>query len=367
MDPDRLTDHLKAMALELGAVKVGVARRADLEGPPEADLDRVMPGATHAISLMAIEPEDLILAYLAKTDPKPYRDHFYDNIQLLGRIGLALADALAERGHRALALSPNGVYAPGSTIGHLLPPLSHRYVAHAAGIGAIGYSGNVMSPEHGTRIYLSTVVTDAPLVADGPLDENPCDDCKLCVAACPAQFMSGSERVAFTMGGREISHARKRSHAACAVSCGGFTGLSPDGTWSTLATSLRPVPEDDAEAERLFGEMLGKRLRYLGENPERPNFVRLSDPVDGYGPDNQGILARPRHDTHTTCGNCAIVCIETKKLRARALKTLRSSGVVVGERADGSPVVMGAADAAAYRAEHCEPYMDEGRTPAATA
>ena len=364
MNPEQLTEHLKAKALELGAVKVGVARCADLEGPPEADLDRVLPGATHAISLMAIEPEELILGYLGKSDPKPYRDHFYDNIQLLGQIGLALAGELEERGHRALAVSPNGVYAPGSTVAHLLPPLSHRYVAHAAGVGAIGYSGNVMSPEHGTRIYLGTVVTDAPLLADGPLDESPCDDCKLCVAACPVLFMSGEERVAFTMGGREISHAKKRSHAACAVSCSGFTGLSRDGTWSTLATSLRPIPDDDAEAERLFHELLAPRIDHLATHPERPNFMRLSEPVEGFAPDNQGILARPRHDTHTTCGNCAIVCMETKRQRARALKTLRSSGVVVGERADGSPVVMRADDAAQYRAEHCEPYMDDGRTPA---
>lgn len=160
------------MALEMGAVKVGVAARKDLEGPPEASLDNLLEGATHAISSMAVEPEECIIGYLGKTDLAPYREHFYENIQWLGRTGAALADELESLGHRAKPVSPNGVYAKSSTLGRPIRPFSHRYAAHAVGVGATARSGNVMSPEHGTRIYLSTVIADAHLVADGPIEAN---------------------------------------------------------------------------------------------------------------------------------------------------------------------------------------------------
>lgn len=360
---EELTRHIKQVALDNRIVKVGIAARADLEGPPEADPDGLLPGATHAISMVVVEPEDHIFGYLSKTDPDPYRAQFHENIQTIGRAGLAVAAALEALGHRAKAVSPNGVYAKGSTLGALIPPFSHRYAAHAAGVGAIGLSGNVMTPEYGTRVYLGTVIADAPLLADGPLDEDPCDGCKLCVQACPTGFMSETETVTFTMGGREITHAKKRSHARCGLCCSGFTGLSRDGKWSTLAPSLFEVPEDDDEAEELFKTLMAPRLTHLFENPDKPNFMRLSEPVGGYEPDNMGILARNAHDTHTTCGNCAIVCFETKRQRARALKTLRSSGVVVGENADGMPIVMSADDARDYRAEHSpEWYPETGAT-----
>ena len=357
MAPETLTSHIKQVALDNGIVKVGVAARADLDGPPEADLDSILPGATHAISMVVVEPEDHILDYLGKTDPAPYRSQFYENIQTIGRAGVAIAGELEALGHRARAISPNGVYANGSSIGHLLPPFSHRYAAHAAGVGSIALSGNIMTPEHGTRVYLGTVIADAPLVADGPLDENPCDSCKMCIHACPTGFMSETETVTFEMGGREITHAKKRSHARCGLCCSGFSGLSRDGRWSSLAPSLFEIPDDDDEAEQMFRDLLAPRLMHLSQNPDKPNFMRLGSPVEGYELSEQGILARSEHDTHTTCGNCAIVCFETKRQRARALKTLRTSGVVVGEHPDGTPVVCSAEEAEDYRAANAPEWL----------
>lgn len=360
LSPTELTDHIREVALGQGVAKVGIAARADLDGPPEADPDPLLAGATHAISLVVVEPEDHIIGYLSKTDPAPYRRQFHENIQTIGQAGLAVARALEVCGHQALALSPNGVYAKGSKLGHLIPPFSHRYAAHAAGVGAIGLSGNLMTPEWGTRVYLGTVLAIAPLVADGPLDTNPCDGCSLCIQACPTGFMSATETVTFTLGRSTITHAAKGSHARCGLCCAGFTGLSRDGTWSTLAPSLFEVPEDDAEAEQLFAELLSPRLSYLFEHPERPNFMRLTEPVEGYEPDQQGILARSAHDTHTTCGNCAIVCLETKRQRARAFKTLRTSGVVIDEHPDGTPVVVSAEEARAHRERHRPPWFPTG-------
>ena len=335
-----LTQTVKRIALETGAAKAGVAGLDSLAGPPEADPRPLLPEATAAVSFLVVEPEDAIMKYLSKEDPEPYRDHFYENIQVVGRVGLAVAGYLRSRGFRALPLSPNGVYAEGSNvIQGLKPPYSHRYAAVAAGLGAIGLSGNVMTPEYGARVCLGSVICDAPLVPDRPLDENPCTECGRCLRSCPVGFMSLTETVTFTMGGREITRAKKGLHARCAISCAGFAGLSRDGKWSTWAPADHLIPEDDAEMVKLLARLSAAYFQKRCEHPELSNFVRLSQPMPGYPEYGQGILARSRFDTYTTCGNCAIVCFEDKKKRAGALKALRKSGFVIEDSAGNVRVV----------------------------
>jgi len=348
--PDSLASRVKKRAHQMGAAKAGIAAVEALSGPPTADASRVLPGARSVVSFLVVEPEGAILKYLAKEDSSEYRGHFYENIQTLGRVGLAVAETLHRKGFRAQALSPNGVYESGSSlVTGLVPPFSHRYAAVAAGLGAIGWSGNVMTPEYGSRVYLSSVITDAELEPDRPLEENPCDRCNICLKACPGVFMSRTESVSFTLGGRVIAHAKKGMHARCAISCGGFTGLSRDRRWSTWAPAHYAIPEDDGELLRLLAHLAGEHGRRTSEHPELSSFIRLSMDVPGY--DQPGVLARNRHDTITTCGNCAIVCLETLQQRAKALKLLLHSGVVI-EDGDGRMRVVSAEEARRHQAEH---------------
>ncbi len=64
--------------------------------------------------------------------------------------------------------------------------VSHKPVAVAAGLGAMGIHRNVIHPKFGSFILLGTVLVEAEATAyDLPLAYNPCLECKLCVAACP--------------------------------------------------------------------------------------------------------------------------------------------------------------------------------------
>jgi hypothetical protein len=160
--------------------------------------------------------------------------------------------------------------------------------------------------------------------------------------------MSWTESVSFTLGGRVITHAKKGMHARCAISCGGFTGLSHDRRWSTWAPARSAIPENDGELLRLLAHLATEHSRRSSEHPELPNFIRGSMDVPGY--DQPGVLARSRHDTLTTCGDCAIVCFETLRQRAKALKLLLHSGVVV-EDGDGRVRVVSAEEARRFQAE----------------
>jgi len=68
---------------------------------------------------------------------------------------------------------------------------SHKMAAHLAGLGWIGKSCLLITPEHGPRVRWVTVLTDAPLGPAGkPMDQR-CGHCHECVDACPVHAFSG--------------------------------------------------------------------------------------------------------------------------------------------------------------------------------
>jgi epoxyqueuosine reductase len=68
---------------------------------------------------------------------------------------------------------------------------SHKLAAHLAGLGWIGKSCLLITPQAGPRVRWVTVLTDAPLTVSGtPMSEN-CGACRECVDICPAGAFTG--------------------------------------------------------------------------------------------------------------------------------------------------------------------------------
>ena len=61
----------------------------------------------------------------------------------------------------------------------MVPDFSHRYGAVAAGLGRLGWSGNLMTPQFGSVVFLGLVLTSAVLEHDPLLEEDRWDKCKL--------------------------------------------------------------------------------------------------------------------------------------------------------------------------------------------
>ncbi len=57
--------------------------------------------------------------------------------------------------------------------------------AKTCGIGVAGRSGHILSPKYGPFMRWCFIITDAPLELDAPLEDEICDNCGLCEAACP--------------------------------------------------------------------------------------------------------------------------------------------------------------------------------------
>jgi epoxyqueuosine reductase len=62
----------------------------------------------------------------------------------------------------------------------------HKSAATRAGLGWIGKTALLVSPELGPKLRLATVFTDLPLPPGVPVTSGRCGSCRACVEACPA-------------------------------------------------------------------------------------------------------------------------------------------------------------------------------------
>ena len=63
-------------------------------------------------------------------------------------------------------------------------PMNDRAAAERAGVGFFGKNTNILTPSHGSWVFLGQVVTDLDLEPDAPLAKN-CGECVRCIDACP--------------------------------------------------------------------------------------------------------------------------------------------------------------------------------------
>lgn len=117
-----------------------------------------------------------------------YRHHGYAVINL--RLDLAvsrLASLLQQQGYRTLPIPASERYDND----RICSVFSHKLAAHLAGLGWIGKSCLLVTPEAGPRVRWGSILTNAPLEPTGtPMDGN-CGSCRECVDICPAGAFTG--------------------------------------------------------------------------------------------------------------------------------------------------------------------------------
>ncbi len=98
-------------------------------------------------------------------------DDYHDVLKIRVRAILQWMADTAGPGLEALSCIDNG-------------PVQERVFAEAAGLGWIGKNTCVINPRLGSWFFLSAIVTNASLEADGPVADQ-CGSCTRCLAACP--------------------------------------------------------------------------------------------------------------------------------------------------------------------------------------
>ena len=184
------TNSLRQDALALGTDCFGIA---DLSPGGELVLEQggeMIAQFHRAISVGVAMPSaivDQLPRHQEKAVALAYRSHGYDILNdRLDQITSRLAGIVQRNGHQAFPVRAS------QTVNseRLLGLISHKLAAHLAGLGWIGRSCLLVTPERGPRVRWATVLTDAPLPAGTPTEVR-CGDCRKCVDACPVNAFSG--------------------------------------------------------------------------------------------------------------------------------------------------------------------------------
>src|SRR5512141_1188986 len=115
-----------------------------------------------------------------------------DTLSLLVKLQKRAVRFLKARGHKALAIPPDSDRKKGTFVSKLYSLFNHKMAATSAGIGWIGKNGLLINPDFGPRLSFATVLTDARLRPDAPIEACLCGECSLCVEHCPSQAITGA-------------------------------------------------------------------------------------------------------------------------------------------------------------------------------
>lgn len=138
---------------------------------------------------------------------------------------------------------------------------AHLYAAKYAGLGTIGLSGILLTPEFGSRVRLVSIFTSAELEGSPLQEKDICIQCKACAKCCPSQAITPrDDRIKGdfdAMKCMDWAHelTRRRSYP-----CGVCTKVCPIGKDRELYQSKKSVKKYLHEAQA------------LKDNPEDPEY-----------------------------------------------------------------------------------------------
>lgn len=188
--PTSFQEELDKMAKDLGADLFGVADLStahDFMCNQGGEYLRKFP---RAISI-GIRLMDAIVNELPRHEEKPvifaYRALYNSVNSRLDHIGLLLSRRIQKEGYMAYPIPASLVIDYDKLIG----TVSNKLAASLAGLGWIGKSCLLITPEFGPRARYATVLTDAPLDVGAPMKVR-CGDCRECVDICPAKAFTGA-------------------------------------------------------------------------------------------------------------------------------------------------------------------------------
>ena len=188
-----LDERLDEFARELGADFFGVADITPAEDFIQNQGGDMVMGYPRAISIGIILLDtivDQLPQRFEKSVAVNYRHHTYDIINLrLDLISSRIGSLLQKEGHKALPIPASERYDDKG----LFAVFSHKLAANMAGLGWIGKSCLLITPEAGPRVRWTTILTEAPLNPTGEPLEDGCGECTDCVDTCPVSAFTGEK------------------------------------------------------------------------------------------------------------------------------------------------------------------------------
>jgi len=178
------SEIVKEYGLSAGASIVGIAASSDFDSAPDGFKPKdVLGGCRSVIVLGSPHPRE------ALKNSVDYTDCRNAMLSKMTDIAQKTAKRIMTAGYKAKAISGSGgKYLNGEHFGHI----SLKHAAELAGLGVIGKNYLLISPEYGTLLWLSAVLTDADLIPDKKAQISVCGSCNKCVEVCPSKALGNS-------------------------------------------------------------------------------------------------------------------------------------------------------------------------------
>ena len=175
-----ISAFLRSELLSQGADLAGFG---DLSGVP----GELRAGLPVGVCVAVKYPKEVIRG-IAELPTREYLNWYNELNERLDCIVTHGAKVLREAGYQALAKTREQVGYKEGGYETLLP---HKTAATRAGLGWIGKCALLVTPQYGSMVRLSVILTNAPLNCAKPMNESQCGSCEACVKACPGGAVTG--------------------------------------------------------------------------------------------------------------------------------------------------------------------------------
>lgn len=185
-----LDQDLRTIAIDAGVDHFGIADLLLAHDAIREQGGEQIATYPRAISLgiNLIHPVVDLLPTKESHGPDLYRHHAYDIINTrLDMLISQIATRIQQEGYAAFPV-PASKRSNDTKISSFF---SHKLAAHCAGLGWIGKSCLLITPDAGPRVRWGSILTNAPLPPTGKPMPEQCGSCMICVEACPVQAFTG--------------------------------------------------------------------------------------------------------------------------------------------------------------------------------
>lgn len=177
-----LIDQLKLDAASAGIDTFGVCNLEEL-ADSYPDVFEGLPQSFTRALVFGIPVPAACLAGIVDRPTLIYFHHYRQLNYILDRFAIQVSLAVEQTGSEALAV-------PASQVTSWRPVprghISHKLLAAAAGLGWWGRNNLLVTPRHGSRIRLASVLTNLQIKTSNAPVKTECGSCKTCISACPA-------------------------------------------------------------------------------------------------------------------------------------------------------------------------------------
>ena len=197
--PEDFKRKVSEKALELGAALVRTCPTDRWSEHPIQDKAywprSIWPWAENAVVLGI----PLFAPMVATTPSMVYQELYNTSNRILDDMAYRMTSWLTSMGFRAAYFPRDCYFSVETLLGNHRAAFSHVLAAYYAGMGTIGDSHNLITPEFGPRVRMVTVLTDADMEPDPMLGEQLCIHCGRCLRKCPSKAFSDAGEDVYRM------------------------------------------------------------------------------------------------------------------------------------------------------------------------